>query len=543
MKPLLKALALLAAICCLVWLGVLWWWDRTRHDMSTLDIVWYLMVLPVTVFGLVMLGKWAFGGAVEKAKQREAEQAQAQAEKAKSGAGAGPGNGDGSAQNPQQAGQRQAFQLLGAHASTAVGLAGSAALADLLAAVKAGDSRPEPDSTLTADDGLPLLCTRIPDLDPTEFEAAFMGCMEKTDAVAAEWASEAQRRAVTECPPQADEATLRALAALETALLSSLEDARLHEASLNADPAPPAERPVDRVGAQPGGKPERARKPGAAAAPAAPPPLPPSLRLAWAWPASFNAREKLAAELWLRERVAETTAEWLKPERLQWAAAAAPDGASLWRDAEVFDNLSGPRRRGAMQLLLACHSDLSQEQIDSAERAGAVHTSRRPAAQFAGECAIALSLASPDWPVLEDAPAWCHLSRGNVITREKPIDASGKVTSETTDLLVSQLLEATGLKPSDVSAVVTDADQHTNRSKEYFGTLIGTFGHLDAADDSTVLGAALGRLGPAGPLLTAAAAAQMAKSSESTCLGLSLGDPLQRFAVVASPPPPPTPSA
>ena len=536
MNRFLKAVALLLAVCCLVWLAVLWYWDRTHHDMSTLDIVWYLMVLPVTIFGLLILGKWALGAANTKAEQREAERAKkSEANPSHPAEGMSPASA-------QQAVQRRAFALLSTHASTPAGLAGNAALGDLVAAVKAGDCRPGPDQTLTGEDGLPVLCARIPDLDTAELEPVFQACMDQAIATQTAGANSADREEIERLPAHADEATLRAIAALAPALAASLEDIRLHEPALNAEPAK----------ATPAQSAQRASRPGANAGFQQPSPKTqpsaPCLRVAWVWPQSFTARERIAADLWLRQQVSQATADWLKPDRLKWAGSASPDASTLWRDAEVFDNLSGDTlastpRRGSLQLLLACHSDLSPQAIEVGERAGNLHGAQRPAAQFASESAIALTLASPGWPVLEDNPPLCHLSRSNAVRREKPIDSSGRVSTASIDLVASQLLEATGLKPADVGAVASDADQHTNRSKEYFGSLIGQFGHLDAVDDSTVLGAALGRLGPAAPLLTTAVAGHLAKTSDCTCLALSLDDPLQRFAVLATPLPPASPSA
>jgi len=95
MRQLFKGLALFVAIVCLVWLGVLWHWQSTRRDMSVDDIVIYLGVLPVVLFLLVLLGRWALRAAQAGAARREAARAAALAAAASAaapGAPASPGS-------------------------------------------------------------------------------------------------------------------------------------------------------------------------------------------------------------------------------------------------------------------------------------------------------------------------------------------------------------------------------------------------------------------------------------------------------------------
>ena len=66
MKSLLKGAALFVAVACLVWIIVLWRWRATQRDMDSGDIVLYLAILPIVVFGLVLAARWAVGGALRK---------------------------------------------------------------------------------------------------------------------------------------------------------------------------------------------------------------------------------------------------------------------------------------------------------------------------------------------------------------------------------------------------------------------------------------------------------------------------------------------
>jgi len=50
-----RALAFLVAVCCLTWVGVLWWWQRTGHSAEMADLVLYLGLLPLGI-ALLLLG-------------------------------------------------------------------------------------------------------------------------------------------------------------------------------------------------------------------------------------------------------------------------------------------------------------------------------------------------------------------------------------------------------------------------------------------------------------------------------------------------------
>mgnify|MGYP003341791578 CR=1 FL=1 len=68
-----KGLGLFIAIACAVWVGVLWQWQATRRDMSVEDIVVWLGLLPLTLFVLVILARWAVAGALRRAAARPPE--------------------------------------------------------------------------------------------------------------------------------------------------------------------------------------------------------------------------------------------------------------------------------------------------------------------------------------------------------------------------------------------------------------------------------------------------------------------------------------
>ena len=188
MRQWLKGLALLVAITCLVWVGVLWYWQATSRDMSPEDIVLYLGLLPLVVFGLVLLARWALRAAVASAVAKEAAAAQAPT-------GASPA--------PTSAGQQErhaAFKLLASGLSCSAGQSAR----EVAGALADGAPRPAPDKVLRDDEGLPVICARIEPLDTAPLQEAWEGVC----AVAKADLQVAETEAVA-----VDEAVKRALAA------------------------------------------------------------------------------------------------------------------------------------------------------------------------------------------------------------------------------------------------------------------------------------------------------------------------------------------
>jgi hypothetical protein len=64
-----KGAALLVLISCGVWVAVLWRWEVSARDMNTHDIIVYLAVLPLTLFALALLMRWAWRNAAPRQAQ------------------------------------------------------------------------------------------------------------------------------------------------------------------------------------------------------------------------------------------------------------------------------------------------------------------------------------------------------------------------------------------------------------------------------------------------------------------------------------------
>lgn len=486
MSKFIAGALLFLLITALLWTSVLWHWESTRHNMSVSDIVIYLGLLPLACFGLLLALRWAWRGAGE----RQAAAAAARASAVPAGTAAAP---DGAG---EEARRHATTLLLGAWLRSAAG----DAAADLMDAAKAGEPRPSLDAELRDDNGMPLMAARIADLDTAELEEAAVLLVAATAAPQPEWQG---------MQPAAH--VLRAL----TALQPPLTDAVLALQSWGGRFAPTdPQAPIPAGAARP---PQRL------------------VRMLVALPDTWQAFERGFAQLWIEQLVKEHSTEI--PAQCFRIGTHTASGPELWLKADqLMQGLARESRDDAV-LLAAAHSDLSDEAATALENAQRLFSAAaRPKGVMPGEAATALLLALPGWPAPpheERSPA--HLHRPAVMRRDKSIEAAGKVSSELLLQACTQAFAASRLEAGDLKALVCDADQHTPRSTELFGTTLVLLPDLDPTEDMRVLGTVTGHTGAAGTLAVIAAAAEQARSLEAPCVALSLIDPFFRLAVVARP--------
>lgn len=153
MKSMFKGVALLVAVACVVWIAVLWHWRSAGRQVDAADMAIYLGALPLVVFGLLLAGRWAVKGAMERQASRSTSAA--------TGSGdAGARGGSAEAEPSGHAPVVKAWHVLGQWMQVPAGMDASAALE----AVVAGEPRPAPDAQLRDDEGLPILAARTSDL-------------------------------------------------------------------------------------------------------------------------------------------------------------------------------------------------------------------------------------------------------------------------------------------------------------------------------------------------------------------------------------------
>lgn len=490
MSSLFRAAALFVATCSLVWLAVLWHWQSSHRVMSTTDIAVYLGGLPLTVFALLVLMRRAWRSASRRAATRTATAA------APSGVAPQHPTGRG---GDAEASVRPPLQVLSAQLCCSAGDSVDA----LLDATAAGEPRPMPDPLLRDDRGLPVMCARIAAIDLGDTEDLWQQALR---TAAAALAGPAQTRV--------DESVHRAVAALASPLQRALQDL-----------APWADR-LDAPAEQSRASAARSAEPGSGTS---------MLRILPCWPAHWGALERTAARAMLQHWIQQGPPQW-GPSSVIWMADAENGEEALWPRIDHLFQAMERDRRADLLLVTACHSDLSETRIAVLRDQASLYTAASPRAPIPGEAAAVMVLAGPAWPT-DGQAILAHLLGAAVRQRDHPVDAPGRVDHTTLTTALQQALDASSVQPDAVLGLCSDADQHTARATELLGSMLDRLPQLDAAQDTHLAGALLGQIGVAGAVLVPVLAARLALLRDGPCLGLCVGAPRTRLAVVARPSP------
>ncbi len=495
MSNFVKGAALFVLISCGVWVTVLWRWEANSHDMNTRDIVVYLALLPLTVFALALMLRWAWQGAA----RRQAAVAASAAAATTAAAASKPAGG-----GVDEERRHATVQLLGASLVCAAG----ESAAELQEAVLAGLPRPALDAEFTDEDGLPVLTARIKALDASaisELDALLEAPLNTARAKRPEWAELS--------PP---DHVKRALSALQQPLLQAVGVL-----------APWADRfkPPQSLSGPP--RDQAAAK---------------QVRLLLGWPADWTAFEQELGVAFAAELI-RANGDLPVPQANFVISSLAGSGEALWAHADRL--LQTMTREGHQEPLIvaACHSMLSDSAVEALERSGQLFTAaKRPKGRMPGEAAAVLVLADAAWPLNPEADIPVpHLHRPAVLVRDKSVDAPGRVSSEVLSQAMTQALMAARLGGEAVTAIACDADQHSARGGEFHTSALALGAELDTEQDMRVLGTVTGFVGAVSTLLVVACAAARAQATEKPCLAVTLGDPFARLALVALPGPPTPP--
>ncbi len=478
-------------MCCISWVSVLWWWQRSGHSIELQDVVIYLGLLPLALVLLLLALKWVW--------QRAGARAAAAAAAAASANTAAPAAAGGVISSDEQA-RHTVVQLVHAASCSVVG----DQISDWLEAAADGKPLPQPDAQLVNGDDLPVLCARIPDkaLALEVLRAELDALLPKVHQEQALWQD-----------LQPGEHVLRALAALKGPLLSQqewlLKLNSIHKASLG-ESGPSAPR-----------------------LPQPPQPALPGVRVLLGWPLSWSGFEQAVGRAWVEALLCGPESGLPEAYAVNFATLSG-SGEELWLRA---DQMSQPAHRTPWLLVAACHSDVSQERGDALLAAQHLYdATERPGACVPGEAAAALLLAPADWrpPAGMSLHAvWLH--RPALTRRAKPVEAAGRIDHQEIGQAMAQALMAAQIEAPAVAALVCDADQHSPRNAELYGVAVQALAHLDPVQDLRLLGKISGYTGVASWLLVLAAAACATLAHKKTTLALGLADSHLRMALVLKP--------
>jgi hypothetical protein len=470
------------AVCSLTWLGILWWWQRSRRTVAETDMVIYLGVLPLVTLLLIL--------ALRSAWTRAGARATVAPAAAPTGAAAAPVGAD----------QPDADERL-RHATvrlvhSAVLSTGGAQASELLQAAADGEPMPVPDKSLVGADGLPVMCARLPDAS-----LALEGCRTRLNALVerlqhdhAPWRTE-----------EPSEGVVRALAALHEPMNSQRQWLLDHAFR------------IDGADALPQAAPQR-------------------VCLILGCAAQWTLFEQALAVQWV-ESLWAADDDAMRITSVLQTVVVAGTGEDLWLKADHVAHRMPRDEAPDWLLLAAAHSDVDQHAIDVLSAGGLLYDARKaPGGCMPGEAAATALIASAAWSATEDsgiAPVLLH--RPAVGLRNKPVEAAGKVDAQVLGQVVGHAAAAARLELSQIAALVCDADQHSPRATELYGVSIGDLPQLDPLEDMRVLGKVTGHVGAASCLMVVACAAESARTLGKPVLAIGIASSRTRLALIVQP--------
>lgn len=364
----------------------------------------------------------------------------------------------------------------------AVGLASSAGngAGDTFQRFKARDLRPCPDSELRSRDGFPVFACRIESLDVQT--------------------AEAMAKPLSADPPVR---VLRGLALFDQAVSPALETL--------TELAPPAE----------GSRPSEDKKP-----------VPLKLGVSLITPETWDEAWRTLAARHLAARLED--AGW-PAESVSITALGGNEGTACLRLLDAFCLEAGRSEHADYKLVIACESSLDEDVVAEIEEQGALFSQNKPDGIVPGEAAAALLLQRPLPPAAGSIPPMALLHRGVFSTRDKPVDAAGRISHALLVDTAQGCIAASQVKVGDIAYVVSDIDHRGSRSGECASAITDVLPEVDPVKSFFGAGQSLGTLQASGALFSLGLAVGLIQEEQKPILLLAAAHPTERAAFVLKP--------
>lgn len=442
----------------LLWALVLGWWQSNDHQPTSSELWLHMGALPLALIG----GFWLIRGFIEHLRKPAAapsaspsatEQDPLATESARSG----------------EAERLWQVAVLASGVVTAHGDSGE----ELVAALSTGLS-PQPDPTLTDEDGFPIFSVRLPDLPIADFSDQLA-----LDAPALHGLSDA--------------AALRRLALL----------ARLIEAL-----APAA---TDRLSGD-----DRLA----------------TLRVSILHDGPASAPTFASEQEWLKTQLGAIVPEACCTLDTR---VVVSEGALLEFLDELIQRVNRGPELESPHLVLAATTFLDDAAVAQLTRSGQLFSPTNQDGVIPGEAAVGILIGRVP-PGLRPEDAQLRLlSRAVLAERDAPPAAKGRSSAHVLEALAAAILDTHKLPADRVTAIVSDADHRATRTTELMLTTTERFPELDPAEDCLCIGKATGHVAPFGPLLAISVADAVSAQRNAPTLVVSNAHPTTRAALLLAP--------
>jgi hypothetical protein len=230
---------------------------------------------------------------------------------------------------------------------------------------------------------------------------------------------------------------------------------------------------------------------------------PPTLRLIPILPAGWTTEQQSSANAWFKQVTAQCG--W-PPASVTCADVPGATGSapSALHNQFVFRASSGSRFAA---LVIACESNIDQENVDRWESDGVLFTPARSQGLIPGEGAAGLLLMDLDSIKSQRGSVYALLDPFVETRRDVSIDENKRTDMKPLAGLVERACKQAAIEIEDVGMIVADTGERANRTLELMGLASAALPQLESSSDVACVGASSGTCG-AVPYLTALALAQ-----------------------------------
>lgn len=468
MSKWLKRLIWLVAAFALVWLSVIVYWQSTTRLPSESDLLLYMGLLPLTIFGLGWVGHWAI---TKPASEQNAPVVQTVTKK----------------QAEQAAQKEQERDWAMGIVATSLHTGQGRSSAEVLDKLKEGNIQPVLDPVLLTPEGFPVFSARIADLDCSATQVAFGQWRSANSIPSLQW-TEQQHRTL--------HLVFNALKELTAGLVAHPDLVQLQKKlSLG--------RPIEDDAVVP-------------------------LRLFFVWPTRWTFEHQTVASAWAKSLVA--ACGWPEHRLLLQSLPSAPQETFALLDLVTVTTHRA--QLPAIGIVMACDSGIDQDFVDELDTKELLYSGKNASGIKPGEVAAGVLFADADQCQCLDVKEYALLHRASWATRDKSADAKGRSSSELLNSLSVLALETAKLSPKDIPLICADNDHRPSREAELAEVLNDKFPDLDSMKDVGKVAQACGSVHPMLTMATLCVAHQHVLNEKKPVLCLSLHDPLWRGAVV-----------
>lgn len=256
------------------------------------------------------------------------------------------------------------------------------------------------------------------------------------------------------------------------------------------------------------------------------------LRIVWLIPSNWDSSQLAGLRDWLQVNY------WPDQARsgLEIALVPVANEVDAMRQLDEINlRINRDSSNNELTLLLGAVSAVDEQTVESRAAGNKLFSADHQDRKIPGEGAVALVLASRASVGRFDLPEAVVLSRVSMGTRDKPVDAGGRIGGKLIEQLVAGLLDVSTVESTQVKTALFDTDHRASLVAEAMAGLGQTFEHFDPLKDCLAVGTVSGDLSPIGSLIALACARAKVLATEAPVLCLSNQHESDRAVLLAMP--------